>query len=166
MDVNIAMRPEAVVIVPPDNRPETRNLSRSTLAKHAVLARLADVLAGAYGVDADSVLEGLEQREAMGSTGFGKGVAIPHCRIELVRRPTVAVLKLETPCDFGAADAMPVTLVFGLLSPENAGATHLHALAAISRLLRDDGKLQSLMNAPDAEALFALLTNQFLRDAA
>ncbi len=166
MDVNIAMRPEAVAILPPDNRPETRTSPRPASPKQQVLMRLAELFAAAYGVDAEDVFEGLEQRETLGSTGFGKGVAIPHCRSAAVRRPTVAVLRLETPCDFGAADAMPVTLVFGLISPENAGATHLHALAAISRLLRDETKLQALMNAPKAEALFALLTNQFLRDAA
>ncbi len=166
MDVNIAMQPEAVAILPPDNRSDVRTSSRSTLAKQQVLMRLADLFAAAYGVNAEEVFEGLEQRETLGSTGFGKGVAIPHCRSTAVRRPTVAVLRLDTPCEFGAADAMPVTLVFGLLSPENAGATHLHALAAISRLLRDETKLQALMNAPEAEALFALLTNQFLRDAA
>ncbi|MEO1048521.1 MAG: PTS sugar transporter subunit IIA, partial [Pseudomonadota bacterium] len=101
-----------------------------------------------------------------GSTGFGKGVAIPHCRSADVNRPTLALLKLETPCEFAAADALPVSLVFGLVSPENAGATHLHALAAISRLLRDEATLQALLDADDAEALYALLTNQFLRDAA
>ncbi len=166
MDVNIAMRPEAVAVLPSEGRPDARSSPRSPSPKHNVLTHLAALFASAYDVDADDVLEGLEQREALGSTGFGKGVAIPHCRSTSVRRPTVALLKLETPCDFGAADAMPVTLVFGLISPENAGATHLHALAAISRLLRDEAKLLALMHAPDAEALFALLTNQFLRDAA
>ena len=62
--------------------------------------------------------------------------------------------------------AIPVSIVFGLVSPENAGATHLHALAAISRLARDEAMLGALLDAPDTEALFALLTNQFLRDAA
>ena len=81
-------------------------------------------------------------------------------------RPTLVLLKLDTPCDFEAADAVPVTLVFGLVSPENAGATHLHALAAISRLMRDESMLKALLEAGDAEALYALLTNQFLRDAA
>jgi PTS system nitrogen regulatory IIA component len=76
------------------------------------------------------------------------------------------VIKLAEPVDFAAADAMPVSLVFGLVSPENAGATHLHALAAISRLMRDEAKLQAMADAPDAEALYAQLTSQFMRDAA
>ena len=153
MDVNIVMQPEAVALV----RAET---------KQSALNHLADLFQSAYGLDSEAVLEGLEQREALGSTGFGKSVAIPHCRSDAVRRPTMALLKLDAPCDFAAADAVPVGLIFGLVSPENAGATHLHALAAISRLLRDEAMLQSLQDADDAEALFALLTNQFLRDAA
>jgi PTS system nitrogen regulatory IIA component len=158
MDVNIAMRPEAVAMSP---------LEKSdAAAKHAVLEQLADLFGQVYGLDSSEILEGLEQREALGSTGFGKGIAIPHCRSAAVKRPTLAVLKLDAGCDFGSADAQPVSLVFGLVSPENAGATHLHALAAISRVLRDDAMLHSLQGANDAEALYALLTNQFLRDAA
>ncbi|MGB3472349.1 MAG: PTS sugar transporter subunit IIA [Erythrobacter sp.] len=161
MDVNIYMRPEAVAILNFDSRSEAKNAP-----KHHVLSRLSDLFADVYSLDAAEILEGLEQREALGSTGFGKGVAIPHCRSTAVNRPTVALLKLENACDFAAADAMPVSLVFGLVSPENAGATHLHALAAVSRLLRDESKLQALLDAEDTEALFAVLTNQFLRDAA
>ena len=158
MDVNITIRPEAVAVVHSENGKGS--------SKHSVLSRLSDLFGEVYGLDSISVLEGLEQREALGSTGFGKGVAIPHCRSAEVKRPTMALLKLESPCDFKAADAVPVSLVFGLVSPENAGATHLHALAAVSRLLRDEAMLQALLDASDAEAHFALLTNQFLRDAA
>ena len=134
--------------------------------KQQVLAQISTVFSDVYGLDEVEVLEGLEQREALGSTGFGRGVAIPHCRSKDVKRPTLALLKLEQPVDFAAADAVPVSLIFGLVSPENAGATHLHALAAISRFSRDEAMLQALVDAPDAEAMFALLTNQFLRDAA
>ncbi|MBV7265584.1 PTS sugar transporter subunit IIA [Erythrobacter ani] len=153
MDVNIRMLPEAVAIDRLDN-------------KQQVLEQISGCFADTYGLDRTEVLEGLEQREALGSTGFGRGIAIPHCRSAHVRRPTLALLKLDQPVDFGAADAVPVSLFFGLVSPENAGATHLHALAAISRFARDEAMLQSLVDAPDGEAIFALLTNQFLRDAA
>ncbi|KWV91421.1 transcriptional regulator [Erythrobacter sp. YT30] len=153
MDVNITLVAEAV--------------SSARLAnKHQVIDKLAELLAEVYDLKAEEISEGLEQREALGSTGFGKGIAIPHCRSADVRRPTLAVLKLEEPIDFGAADAMPVSLFFALVSPENAGATHLHALAAISRITRDDSRLQKMHDAPDGDALFAILTNQFLRDAA
>lgn len=153
MDVNIIMVPEAVVI----DRIET---------KQQVLAAIARLFADVYGLEQLEVLDGLEQRETLGSTGFGRGVAIPHCRSAQVKRPTLVLFRLEQPVDFAAADAMPVSLVFGLVSPENAGATHLHALAAISRFARDESMLQALNDAPDGEAIFALMTNQFLRDAA
>ena len=153
MDVNITLAPEAVAIADLENSAQ-------------ILSKLSDLFADTYALDSVEVLDGLEQREALGSTGFGRGVAIPHCRSTAVNRPTLALLKLEQPVDFRAADAQPVSIVFGLVSPENAGATHLHALAAISRLARDEAMLGALFDAPDAEALFALLTNQFLRDAA
>lgn len=153
MDINIKLEPDAVRL----ERVET---------KAQVLAALSDCFAAVYGLDGEDVLEGLETRETLGSTGFGRGVAIPHCRNQRVRRSTLCVLKLDSPVDFAAADAIPVELVFGLVSPENAGATHLHALAAISRMMRDEAKLHAMCEAPDAEALYALLTNQFLRDAA
>lgn len=153
MNVNFVLLPEAVSASRLEN-------------KQQVLASLADTFARVYDLDGDAICEGLEQREALGSTGFGRGVAIPHCRSTEVKRPTVVLLKLEHPVDFAAADSVPVSLVFGLVSPENAGATHLHALAAISRLLRDDAMLQMLLDAPEGEALYAVLANQFLRDAA
>ncbi|MEL6528416.1 MAG: PTS sugar transporter subunit IIA [Pseudomonadota bacterium] len=153
MNVNFKMLPEAVSLADLET-------------KQQVLARLSEVFAEVYGLDQALILEGLEQREALGSTGFGRGVAIPHCRSDRVQRPTGVLLKLEQPVDFSAADAMPVSLIFGLVSPENAGATHLHALAAISRPTRDESMLQMLFDAPDSDALYSVLTNQFLRDAA
>ncbi|PLK25301.1 transcriptional regulator [Porphyrobacter sp. TH134] len=153
MDVNLALSPQAIGFARLDS-------------KARVLAQAGQLLSDAYGLVPGEVLENLEAREALGSTGFGRGVAIPHCRSKDIRRPSLAVLRLEAPIDFGAADARPVTLVFALVSPENAGATHLHALAAISRLTRDETMLQMLADAPDAEAIYALLTNQFVRDAA
>jgi hypothetical protein len=83
------------------------------------------------------VLERVEERETLGSTGFGRGVAIPHARLETIPRPVAAFLRLEKPVDFASSDGMPVDCVFGLLSPEQAGATHLQALAEISRLMAD-----------------------------
>lgn len=153
MNVNFTLLPEAVTLTGLGTKPQ-------------VLKKLSEVFSKVYGLDEDHILEGLEQREALGSTGFGRGVAIPHCRSDEAKRPTVVLLKLEHPVDFAAADAMPVSVVFGLVSPENAGATHLHALAAISCPTRDEAMLQMLLDAPDSDALYAVLTNQFLRDAA
>jgi|SRR5690606_2910713 len=138
----------------------------SASTKKDILIQLANRFALAYGLDPDHVLEHLEEREKLGSTGFGRGVAIPHARMADVRRPVAAMLKLEEPVDFLSSDGMPVDLVFGLLSPENAGVTHLHALAAISRLVREDGMHDAMSKAPDAEALYALVSNVSARDAA
>jgi PTS system nitrogen regulatory IIA component len=153
MDINLVVLPAAVTFARLDS-------------KSKVLAALAVSFASAYGLDEGAVMEGLEQREMLGSTGFGRGIAIPHCRLATVKRPTLAVIKLEAPVDFGSPDVVPVSLVFGLVSPENAGATHLHALAAISRFTRSEAMVQLMMEAETPEALYALLTNQFLQDAA
>ncbi|BBC71464.1 PTS IIA-like nitrogen-regulatory protein PtsN [Altererythrobacter sp. B11] len=147
------MKPEAVAIVHAADKP-------------TILAKLSSLFAGAWGLDAALVQEQLEEREKLGSTGFGRGVAIPHARVPGLQRPVAALLKLRQPADFAAADGLPVDLVFGLLSPENCGATHLHALAAISRLVRDERVHEALSEAPDEEAMFGLLTNATDRDAA
>ena len=134
--------------------------------KQAILDQLAARFAGVYDLDATLVLERIEEREKLGSTGFGRGVAIPHARMPDLARPVAVFLQLEAPVSFDSADGMPVNLVFGLLSPEQAGAAHLHALAAISRLMRDERMHAALDEAPNAEALYALLANVIDRDAA
>ncbi|MCB5425384.1 PTS sugar transporter subunit IIA [Altererythrobacter sp. CC-YST694] len=145
--------------------PESVTVIRAD-AKHEILSRLAEIFAASYELDPADVLERLEERENLGSTGFGRGVAIPHARVPGIKRPVAALMKLEDPVDFAAADGLPVELVFGLLSPENAGVTHLHALAAISRLVRDERTHDALMEAEGEEALYALLANATDRDAA
>jgi len=134
--------------------------------KAAILERLAAHFAQVYALDGASVLERIEAREKLGSTGFGRGVAIPHARLENLPRPVATFFRLENPVEFAAADGMPVDCVFGLLSPEQAGATHLQALAAISRLMRDERMHERLLAAPDADAIYALLVNVIDRDAA
>ena len=153
MNVNFKLLPEAVASVRPKD-------------KFEALECVARTFAEVYGVDAHDTLDGLEEREHLGSTGFGRGVAIPHTRSTQINRPTVVLLRLEEPVDFAAADGMPVDIIFGMLSPENAGVTHLHALASISRLVRDDAIHHSLSETSDPEALFAVLSNRLERDAA
>ncbi len=153
MDSIFLMKPESVCVAQADGKDD-------------ILRQLADVFADAFALDPSSVLEHLEEREKLGSTGFGRGVAIPHARMPGLSRPVAALVKLEKPVDFAAADGLPVDLVFGLLSPANSGATHLHALAAISRLVRDEGVHDALSDAPDAEALYGVLTNVTDRDVA
>ncbi len=134
--------------------------------KRAILEHLSSIFAHAWDLDAGTVLEYLEERENLGSTGFGRGVAIPHARIPDLQRPVAALMKLRHPANFDAADGLPVDLVFGLLSPENSGAAHLHALAAISRLVRDESMRDALADAPDEEAIYGLLTNVSDRNVA
>ena len=148
-----SMKPEAVAIV-------------DAADKQSILVQLSETFAASWSLDAGLVLEHLEERERLGTTGFGRGVAIPHARFPGLSRPVAALLKLRHPGDFAAADGLPVDIVVGLLSPENSGATHLHALAAISRLMRDERVHEALSDAPDAEALYGLLTNATDRDAA
>lgn len=134
--------------------------------KTQILGALADCFGEVYGLDRETVLERIEERETLGSTGFGRGVAIPHARLETLARPVAAFFRLQRPVDFSSSDGMPVDCVFGLLSPEQAGATHLQALAAISRLMRDERMHERLIAAPDADAIYALLVNVIDRDAA
>jgi PTS system nitrogen regulatory IIA component len=135
-------------------------------SKGAILAALAERFADVYELEPERVLARVTERENLGSTGFGRGVAIPHARIGGLNRPVAAFLRLEAPVAFDSADGMPVDLVFGLLSPEQAGAAHLHALAAISRMMRNDAMHSALSQAPSDEALYGLLSNVIDRDAA
>lgn len=153
MNVNFQLLPEAVAAAHLDS-------------KESVLQYISDLFASCYGSVASDVLDGLEEREKLGSTGFGNGVAIPHTRCTTIKRPVAVLVRLENPVDFSAADGMPVELVFGLLSPEDAGAAHLHALAAISRLVRDETIREALIAAPNVEAIYALLARQTERNAA
>ena len=135
-------------------------------SKLAILDALGKHFAGVYQLDGTLVRARLEEREKLGSTGFGRGVAIPHARMPNLTKPVAAFLRLATPVAFDAADDMPVDLVFGLLSPEQAGAAHLHALAAISRMMRDETMHAALTEAPSDEALYGLLSNVIDVDAA
>lgn len=158
--------PEAVSLSEP-GVPADSESGGSPAEKHAVLGAVAGLMAGAYpALDRQELLESMLERESLGSTGFGRGVAIPHARSARIRRPVAALLRLPSPVEFDASDGMPVDLVFGLVSPETAGATHLHALAALSRMVRTEDMHQAMLDAPDADALFALIANIADRDAA
>ncbi len=110
--------------------------------------------------------ERLAEREKLGSTGFGGGVAIPHAKIDGLRQVVGAFCPADAAIDFGAVDDLPVDLVFVLLSPPAAGADHLKALASVSRRLRDRDFTAKLRGAGSRDALFALLSSSETRDAA
>jgi PTS system nitrogen regulatory IIA component len=134
--------------------------------KRSLLQQLANLAAQRLGVDAAAILAGLNEREQLGSTGFGQGVAIPHARIDALDRIYGLFARLGEPVDYKAIDSRPVDLVFLLLSPADAGAEHLKALAAISRVTRDAATLERLRGARSRDALAALLMGADELDAA
>ena len=105
--------------------------------KRSLLQQLANLAGAAAGLDPAAILAGLNEREQLGSTGFGQGVAIPHGKIEGSTRIYGLFVRLGEPVDYKAIDGRPVDLVFLLLSPPDAGAEHLKALASISRVTRE-----------------------------
>ncbi len=134
--------------------------------KKAVLHHLAQILAQAHQLDAKRVGTIVADRERLGSTGFGGGVAIPHGKISGITHVVGLFARLAQPVDFQAIDELPVDIVFMLLSPLDAGADHLKALARVSRRLRDRGFVAKLRGAGSPDALFALWTGDEARDAA
>lgn len=134
--------------------------------RKVLFQRLAGVAAKVYGVDATAATDALIAREKIGSTGFGRGVATPHGRIAGLPRVCGVFARLANPIDFAAVDDLPVDIVFMLLSPTDAGADHLKALARVSRALRDAVFVDKLRGAGSRDALVALLTADEARDAA
>jgi PTS system nitrogen regulatory IIA component len=134
--------------------------------KKTLLQQLGSVFAAAYDLDPKAVTETLAAREKLGSTGFGGGIAIPHGKLPDLPQVVGAFVRLAQPIDFQAIDDLPVDLVFVLLSPSDAGAEHLKALARVSRRLRDRGFVAKLRGAGSPDALYALLTADEARDVA
>lgn len=127
-------------------------------SKKQLLQELAARAAELSGQSERTILEILQQREKLGSTGVGNGIAIPHGKLPKLDRLFGLFARLDRPIDFEALDDAPVDLVFLLLAPENAGADHLKALARVARLLRDAEIARKLRGSRDAEALYAVLT--------
>jgi PTS system nitrogen regulatory IIA component len=126
-------------------------------SKKQVLAELASKAADLSGQNERTILEILQQREKLGSTGVGNGIAIPHGKLPKLGKLFGLFARLERPVDFEALDGQPVDLIFLLLAPEAAGADHLKALARVARLLRDPEVARKLRDSRDADALYAVL---------
>lgn len=135
-------------------------------SKKQVLQDLANHAATALGLEEHGVFDVLWARERLGTTGVGHGIAIPHGRIAGLEKVRGFFARLTTPVPFEAVDDRNVDLVFLLLAPESAGADHLHALATVSRLLRDPRLCEELRRAKDAAALERLLTEATAAQAA
>jgi PTS system nitrogen regulatory IIA component len=126
--------------------------------KKQTLQELAAKAAELSGQNEKTIFEILMQREKLGSTGVGNGIAIPHGKLPKLSKLFGLFARLERPVDFESLDGQAVDLVFLLLAPEGAGADHLKALARVARLLRDPEVARKLRDSRDAEALYAVLT--------
>ena len=135
-------------------------------SKKQALQELARRAAALTGIAEKSIFDVLAERERLGTTGVGMGIAIPHGKLPEIQRMTGFFARLEKPIDFEAIDNQPVDLLFLLLAPEDAGADHLKALARVSRLLRDRAVCQKLRGTDDPDALYVLLTEDRSSNAA
>lgn len=129
-------------------------------SKKQVLQLLSEKAARIAGLPEREVLDTILQRERLGSTGVGNGIAIPHGKIAGVKSITGVFARLEQPVDFEALDDQPVDLVFLLLAPEGAGADHLKALSRIARMLRDAEIVEKIRGTSDAAAIHAFLSQE------
>jgi nitrogen PTS system EIIA component len=135
-------------------------------SKKALFPFLGDLASRSLGLDSGEVSEALLERERLGSTGFGRGIALPHAKLPDLSGVRGLFLQLQRPIDFQAVDGLPIDLLFVLLSPTDAGADHLKALAGVSRMLRNNMVADRLRGAKSDEALYALLVDTEARDAA
>ena len=135
-------------------------------SKKQVLQELAQTAAGITELPGREVFEVLLQRERLGSTGLGQGIAIPHGKFASLDGVRGIFARLSQPVEFDAVDGLPVDLVFVLLAPESAGADHLKALARVSRLLREPDVVEKLRGSKSADALYSILTEPAASHAA
>ena len=147
MDLNDIISPDAIAV------------GLNATSKKHLMQELAQRADGAKGLETRAAFEALLERERLGPTGMGRGVAIPHARINGLETITGVFARLAKPIDFDAVDGEPVDLVFALFAPEDAGANHLRVLARVSRCLRDPDVCSKLRATDDASAAYAVLTN-------
>ncbi|NSX53355.1 PTS sugar transporter subunit IIA [Parasulfitobacter algicola] len=146
MEISSLLNPNAVKLV------------NQASSKRRLFRDLGDVAENVYGLCAPHILDALLDRESLGPTGVGHGVALPHARIEEIDHVAAVFLKLEKPMDFDAVDRQPVDLVFALFAPQQAGVEHLKALALVSRTMRDTSICAKLRANHDPAILHAVLT--------
>ena len=135
-------------------------------SKKQALQELSSFAADLTGLEEREIFEVLLQRERLGTTGVGQGIAIPHGKLAKLNQIYGVFARLEQPIDFDSLDERPVDLIFMLLAPESAGADHLKALAKVSRLLRDRKVCEKLRSTDSVDAIYALLTESVTHHAA
>ena len=139
-------------------KPDAVKSISSCTSKKRLFHDLGELAETSYGLNASGVIEALMERENLGPTGVGQGIALPHARMAEAKRVFGLFLRLEKPLDFDAVDRQPVDLVFALIAPEDAGVEHLKALALVSRTLRDTAVCAKLRANQDAGTLHTILT--------
>lgn len=129
-------------------------------SKKAALHEISRLAGRLSGREERDIFETLLQRERLGSTGIGDGIAIPHGKLAKLERLFGLIARIDKPIDFESVDGRPVDVLFLLLAPEDAGADHLKALARVARVLRDPAVLERIRAARDADAVYAVLTQE------
>ncbi len=127
-------------------------------SKKRLFQEIGEIAAASYGIKASEVCAALQERESLGPTGVGQGIALPHARLAGLEKVHGLFIRVEKPMDFEAVDRQPVDLVFALLAPQDAGVEHLKALAMVSRTMRDGGLCTKLRSNSDPATLHTLLT--------
>ncbi len=127
-------------------------------SKKRLFQELGEIAAQAYGMSAALTIDGLQERESLGPTGVGHGIALPHARLDDLTKIIGVFLRMERPLDYDSVDRQPVDLVFGLFAPRESGVDHLKALALVSRTMRDPGICAKLRANTDPAKLHAILT--------
>ncbi len=146
MDLSKILRPDAVKAV------------SAVGSKKRLFQELGEIAFGSHGLVPADVCGALQERETLGPTGVGKGIALPHARLDSLTEVFGLFVRLEKPIDFEAVDRQPVDLVFALLAPEDAGVDHLKALALVSRTMRNADLCVKLRANSDPSTLHTLLT--------
>ncbi len=139
-------------------RPDAVKAVSSVGSKKRLFQELGEISFAAHGLTQGAVCSALQERETLGPTGVGSGIALPHARMDTVDRVLGVFVRLEKPIDFDAVDRQPVDLIFALLAPEDAGVDHLKALALVSRTMRNSDLCAKLRANSDPSTLHTLLT--------
>jgi len=140
--------------------PGSIRVCNAVKSKKRLFQDLAETAAAAHNIDEARAIEALQERESLGPTGVGHGVALPHARIDGIDKVCGVFIRLDRPLDYGSVDRAPVDLVFALFAPLDAGVEHLKALARVSRALRDTAICAKLRANEDTDKLFAILCEQ------
>lgn len=146
MDLPTLLKPQGVKVV------------ADVTSKKRLMQTIADVAEGLVGLPSAEIFDALQERESLGPTGVGNGVALPHARLSALTEVSGAFLKLDKPINFDSVDRQPVDLVFALFAPADTGVDHLKALALVSRTLRDSALCAKLRANSDPATLHTLLT--------